>query len=34
MPGLFEIPLDLPVGSAINDLLLIAECSLVEEWEG
>ncbi len=34
MPGIFEIPLWLPVGLAIQDLLLIANCSLEGEWEG
>ncbi len=34
MPGVFEVGHDLPVGSVIEDILLIAECSLEGEWEG
>ena len=34
MPGLFAVPQDLPIGVVIDDLLLIAECSLEGEWEG
>jgi len=34
MPGLFAVPRDVPVGSAIEDVLLIAECSLEGEYEG
>ena len=34
MPGLFEIGLDLPLARVIDDLALIAECSLPGEWEG
>ncbi|RIK72650.1 hypothetical protein DCC62_19075 [candidate division KSB1 bacterium] len=34
MPGVFEVGYALPVGQVINDLLLIAECSLDGEWEG
>ena len=34
MPGLFELPRGLPVAKAIDDILLIAECSLEDEWEG
>lgn len=34
MPGVVEIDADLPVGSAIEELILIAECSLDGEWEG
>lgn len=34
MPGLFEVHPDLPVGQAIEDLLLIATASLPGEWEG
>jgi hypothetical protein len=32
MPGVFEIPQSLPVGQAIEELLLIAESSLEGEW--
>jgi hypothetical protein len=34
MPGVFEVSLDVPIGSAIEDILLLAECSLDGEWEG
>jgi len=33
MPGVFEVPQTLPVGDAVEDLLLIAECSAPGEWE-
>ena len=34
MPGVFEVPRSLPIGRAIEDLWIIAECSLDGEWEG
>lgn len=34
MPGIFEVGTDLALGRAIDDLLLLAECSLDGEWEG
>jgi hypothetical protein len=34
MPGVFEVPNTLSIGRAIEDLLLIIECSLEGEWEG
>jgi hypothetical protein len=34
MPGVFEAAPSVPVGQAIEDLLLIAECSMPGEWEG
>ncbi len=34
MPGLFEVSRRVPVGLAIEDIILIAECSLKGEWEG
>lgn len=34
MPGLFEVSRRVPVGLAIEDIILIAECSLEGEWEG
>jgi len=34
MPGLFEAGPSVPIATAIDDLLLIAECSLPGEWEG
>lgn len=34
MPGVFEVSADLPVGVAIEDLVLIAMASEADEWEG
>ena len=34
MPGVFEVSREVPMSLAIEDLLLIAECSLEGEWEG
>lgn len=34
MPGVFEVSRRVPVGAAIEEILLIAECSLEGEWEG
>ncbi|MBE9010847.1 DUF5615 family PIN-like protein [Pseudanabaenaceae cyanobacterium LEGE 13415] len=34
MPGLFEVSRRVPVGLAIEEILLIAECSLEGEWDG
>jgi len=34
MPGVFEVSPSVPIGPAINDLVLIVECSLDREWEG
>ena len=34
MPGLIEAGPDVPIATAIEDLLLIAECSEPGEWEG
>jgi hypothetical protein len=34
MPGVFEISRVVPLGRAIEDVLLLAECSLEGEWEG
>jgi hypothetical protein len=34
MPGLFEVHPDLPVGQAIEDLVMLALASLSGEWEG
>ena len=34
MPGVFEVGSDESVGTAIDDLLLLAECSHEGEWEG
>lgn len=32
MPGVIEISQDIPIGEAIEELVLIAECSLENEW--
>lgn len=34
MPGVFEVRRSVALGQAIEDILLIAECSLEGEWEG
>lgn len=34
MPGVFAIAVSVPVRTAIEDILLIAEASIVGEWEG
>jgi hypothetical protein len=34
MPGVFEVATDLSIARAIDDLILIVECSLEGEWEG
>ena len=34
MPGVFEVGAGVPIASVIEDLLLIAECSVDAEWEG
>jgi hypothetical protein len=34
MPGVFEVSLGVPIGRAIDDLVLVAECSIDGEWEG
>ncbi len=34
MPGVFEVRLGLPIGQAIEDILLLATYSFEEEWEG
>lgn len=34
MPGIFEVSRSIPLGIAIEDILLLAECSLDGEWEG
>jgi hypothetical protein len=34
MPGVFEVDRSMPIGQAIEELLLAAECSLEGEWEG
>ncbi len=34
MPGVFEVHQTLSIGRVIEDILLLAECSLEGEWEG
>jgi len=34
MPGIFEVSRAVSIGTAIEDILLLAECSLKGEWEG
>jgi hypothetical protein len=34
MPGVFEVGRSVPVRTAIEDILLLVECSLEGEWEG
>lgn len=34
MPGLFEVSQELPIGVAIEEILLLAEGSVEGEWEG
>ena len=34
MPGIFEVDFDAPMGLVLEDLTLLLECSLDQEWEG
>lgn len=34
MPGVFEVGRHVPIGLAIEEIILLAECSLQGEWEG
>ena len=34
MPGVFEVARHVPIGLAIDEILILAECSLDSEWEG
>jgi hypothetical protein len=34
MSGVFEVSQYLPIGQAIEELLMVTECSLEGEWEG
>src|SRR5436190_17008328 len=34
MPGVFEVGRHVSIGTAIEEILLVAECSLEGEWEG
>lgn len=33
MPGVFEVSQDVPIGVAIEEILLLGECSFENEWE-
>ncbi len=34
MPGVFEVGTRVAIATAIEDIVLLADCSLPEEWEG
>ncbi len=34
MPGVFEVSREVPIRKAVEDILLIVECSWPDEWEG
>jgi hypothetical protein len=34
MPGVFEVSRAIPISAVIEDLILLTECSLENEWEG
>ena len=34
MPGVFEVNLNAPLGEVIEEILILAECSRENEWEG
>jgi hypothetical protein len=34
MPGVFEVRQEVPIGVAIEEVLILAECSTEGEWEG
>jgi hypothetical protein len=34
MPGVFEVGRGVPIGRAIEDILLLVDCSFDGEWEG
>lgn len=34
MPGVFEVSQQTPIARAIEDILVLAECSIEGEWEG
>lgn len=34
MPGVFEVSLRIPISIAIEEIILLAECSVAGEWEG
>ena len=34
MPGVFQVSRKTPIGLVIEDVLLLADCSFENEWEG
>ena len=34
MPGVFEVSRSIPIAAAIDNILLLSECSIDGEWEG
>ncbi len=34
MPGVFEVRQEVPIGVVIEEVLILAECSIEGEWEG
>jgi Domain of unknown function (DUF5615) len=34
MPGVFEVSLAVPIGIAIDEIIMLIECSIAGEWEG
>jgi len=34
MPGVFEVSQDVPIGTAVDEILLLALCSDQDEWQG
>ena len=34
MPGVFVVEQDFPIGRAIEEILILVECSLQGEWDG
>ena len=34
MPGVFELAYDISIGVAVEEILLLAQCSLEDEWQG
>jgi len=34
MPGVFEVGRSIPIGTAIEDLILLDQCGLEGEWDG
>ncbi len=34
MPGIFEVSRLVPIATAVEDIILISDCSLDFEWEG